>query len=226
MARAHHLPRAGTGKRESSRGAAPNHPKPRQLPIDKEKEMHPAVIVVDMLEGNYEHIPSGDRDERKIIPLVRDFLKQCRGKSIPVIFACDSFLENDFIFKSRMKPHAIRGTAGVRPLAALEIEKTDIILEKRRFSAFFKTDLDQTLRTLGVDTVAVCGIHTHFCVLATALDAVCQDFNSIILEDVSAAYKTQIHENCIDPYRKSVVYPVLRVMTSLEFLHETNDLNA
>ena len=184
--------------------------------------MIPAVVVVDMLEGNYEHIQTDNRDEVKIIPLVRDFLKQCRGQSIPVIFACDSFLENDFIFKGRMKPHAIRGTPGVRPLAALETEKTDIILEKRRFSAFFKTDLDQTLRTLGVDTVAVCGIHTHFCVLATALDAVCLDFHSIMIEDLSAAYKTEIHENCIEAYRKSAVYPILRVMAASEFLNETN----
>jgi nicotinamidase/pyrazinamidase len=184
--------------------------------------MHPAVIVVDMLEGNYEHIQTDDRDEMKIIPLARDFLKQCRTQSIPVVFACDSFLENDFIFKSRMKPHAIRGTSGVKPLPALDIQKNDIILEKRRFSAFFKTDLDQTLRTLGVDTVAVCGIHTHFCVLATALDAVCQDFNSIILEDLSAAYKTEIHQNCIEAYRKSAVYPILRVMASSEFLCEIN----
>ncbi len=185
--------------------------------------MNPAIIVVDMLEGNYEHIQADERDEMKIIPLVRDFLKQCRGKSIPVIFACDSFLENDFIFKSRMKPHAIRGTSGVKPLRALDIEKTDIILEKRRFSAFFKTDMDQTLRTMGVDTVAVCGIHTHFCVLATALDAVCLDFNSIILEDLCAAYKTEIHENCIESYRKSAVYPVLRVMPSSNFLSEINE---
>lgn len=185
--------------------------------------MSPAVVVVDMLEGNYEHIQKEDRDEMRIIPLVRDFLKLCRSKSIPVIFACDSFLQNDFIFKGRMKPHAIRGTSGVKPLAALEIEKTDIILEKRRFSAFFKTDLDQTLRTLGVETVAVCGIHTHFCVLATALDAVCLDFNSILLEDLSAAYKSQIHQNCIEAYRKSAIYPVLRVMTSSEFLRETKD---
>ena len=170
--------------------------------------MNPAVIVVDMLEGNYEHIQADERDEMKIIPLVRDFLKQCRGKSIPVIFACDSFLENDFIFKSRMKPHAIRGTSGVKPLPALDIEKTD---------------MDQTLRTMGVDTVAVCGIHTHFCVLATALDAVCLDFNSIILEDLCAAYKTEIHENCIESYRKSAVYPVLRVMPSSNFLSEINE---
>lgn len=184
----------------------------------KEERMKPAVVVVDMLEGNYEHIQDPERDEVRIIPLVRDFLKSCRSKSIPVIFACDSFLENDFIFKGRMKPHAIRGTSGVRPVPGLEAEPSDVILEKRRFSAFFKTDLDQTLRTWGVDTVAVCGIHTHFCVLATALDAICLDFSSIILEDLCAAYKREIHENCIEAYRKSAIYPLLSVIPSPEFL--------
>jgi nicotinamidase/pyrazinamidase len=184
--------------------------------------MNPAVIVIDMLEGNYEHINDPGRDEVKIIPLLRDFLKQCRRQDIPVIFGCDSFLENDFIFKGRMKPHAIRGTSGTQPLAALEIEDTDIILDKRRFSAFFKTDLDQTLRTLGVDMVAVCGIHTHFCVLATALDAICNDFNAIMLEDLCAAYKTEIHKNCIEAYRKSAITPLLRVMESSDFLKEAS----
>jgi len=179
--------------------------------------MRPSIIVIDMIEGNYEHMIGAKRDELEIVPMVRDFLKQCRRLSIPIILACDSFLEKDFIFDGRMKPHAIRGTSGVQPLSALEIHQTDIILEKRRFSAFFKTDLDQTLRTLGIDTVAVCGVHTHFCVLATALDAICHDFSSIILEDLSAAYKTEIHKNCVDAYRNSAIYPLLRVMESGDF---------
>lgn len=183
--------------------------------------MKPAVIIVDMLEGNYNKERTGDREDEKIIPLVRDTLKKCRALSIPVIFACDSFLERDFIFKGRMKPHAIRGTEGTKPLSDLEPESTDIILDKRRFSAFFKTDLDQTLRTLDIDTVAVCGINTHFCVLATAFDAICNDFHTIILEDMSAAFKKEIHEHCVNAYRNSAIYPLLRVMKAEEFLKET-----
>jgi nicotinamidase-related amidase len=185
--------------------------------------MKPAIIIVDMLEGNYGKERNPDKEEEKIVPAVRDFLKQCRSLSIPVIFACDSFMEKDFIFKGRMKPHAIRGTEGTNPLSDLGPEITDIILEKRRFSAFFKTDLDQTLRTLEIDTVAVCGINTHFCVLATAFDAFCNDFATIILEDLSAAYKKEIHENCLEPYSRSAVYPILRVMKAIEFLQETGD---
>ena len=163
--------------------------------------MKPAVIVVDMLEGNYGKERNTEREEEKIVQPVRDFLRKCRTKSVPIVFACDSFMEKDFIFKGRMKPHAIRGTGGTQPLSDLEPSRSDIILEKRRFSAFFKTDLDQTLRTLGVDTVAVCGINTHFCVLATAFDSFCNDFSTVILEDLSAAYKREIHDNCLEPYR-------------------------
>jgi nicotinamidase/pyrazinamidase len=180
--------------------------------------MKPAVIIVDMINGAYNKNRTGETEQEKIIYPVRDFLKNCRSLSIPVIFACDSFLADDFLFGGRMKPHAIRGTEGTRPLADLEPSKTDIILEKRRFSAFFKTDLDQTLRTMKVDTVAVGGVNTHFCVLATALDAVCHDFHTIMLEDLSAAHKKEIHHNTLDAYRNSAIYPIFRVMGSEEFL--------
>ena len=184
--------------------------------------MRPAIIIIDMLEGNYEKPLKGFKEEEKIVPIVRDFLKTARTIGIPVIFACDSFLENDFIFRGRMKPHAIRGTEGTRPLSDLEPEQSDIILDKRRFSAFFKTDLDQTLRTLNVDTVAIGGINTHFCVLATALDAVCNDFYTIILEDLSAAFKREIHNNFLDAYRNSAIYPIFRVMRSVDLIDEIN----
>jgi nicotinamidase-related amidase len=119
-----------------------------------------------------------------------------------------------------MKPHALRGTPGAEVLAGLMPHSTDIILPKRRFSAFFKTDLDQTLRTLGIDTVAIGGLNTHFCVLATVLDALANDFYTIILEDMCAAYRQDIHDNCVNAYRKSAVYPLLRVVRSTDFLSE------
>lgn len=184
-----------------------------EYPIKK-----PAVIIIDMLVDNYDHERNQDSEAEKIVIPVRNFLRECRLASIPVIFACDSFLQDDFIFRGRMKPHAIRGTAGAGVLPDLEPQEGDIVLPKRRFSAFFKTDLDQTLRTMGVDTVAVGGINTHFCVLASAFDAVCHDFNTVILEDLSAAFKREIHQNCIEPYRFSAIYPIFRVMTSGDFL--------
>ena len=77
-----------------------------------------------------------------------------------------------------------------------------------------------TLRGLQVDTVAVTGIATHVCVLATALDALCHDLKTIILEDCCAAPTPEIHQRTLDNYRRNPLYPLFRVMTTQEFLSE------
>jgi nicotinamidase-related amidase len=159
----------------------------------------PAVIVVDMLKDNID-IDSTHRigDEgRLIIPNVQQLLKFARKKDIPIVFANDSFLATDFIFKGRMKPHCIQGTRGAEVIDELEPQKDDIILPKRRMSAFFKTGLEDDLRARDIDTVIVCGISTTACVMTTAMDAFMNDFYVIVAEDCCAARRREEHENAI-----------------------------
>ena len=178
--------------------------------------MKPCLIVVDMVNDNVhgkEHWPITDA-ARAIIPAINRLLDRAHGQGWPVIFACDSFLPGDFIFGGRMKPHSLRGTPGAEPVPELHRQPGDQLLPKRRFSAFFKTDLDQTLRTIGVDTVLVCGISTNFCVLTTALDALQHDLSAVIVEDCCAAAKQQLHEATLSCYRKNALTPLLQVTPS------------
>ena len=184
--------------------------------------MKPAIIVVDMVKDN---IKEGSRhpitlEARSILPNLQRLLEEGRKRGFPVIFACDSFLKDDFIFKGRMKVHSLRGTEGSEVVDELRPEPTDIVLPKRRFSAFFKTDLDQTLRVLGVDTIIVTGITVEVCVLMTAMEGLCQDFSAIILEDCTASKSKEMHQACLNLYRGFALYPLLRVMTLEEFLKE------
>ena len=121
-----------------------------------------------------------------------------------------------------MKVHALRGTQGAEVIDDLKPEPKDIILPKRRFSAFFKTDLDQTLRMLGVDTIVVTGITTEVCVLMTVMDGLSHDFSVILLEDCSASRKKEFHQGCLSLYRDFALYPLLRIMTLDEFLKEVS----
>jgi nicotinamidase-related amidase len=180
--------------------------------------MKPAVIIVGMVEDNFGKEGDSEEGYGRIVGPLGTFLKKCRHLSIPVIFACDSFVEGDFIFKGGMRPHAIRGSAGAAVPAGLARAQADTVLPKRRFSAFFKTDLDQTLRTIQVDTVAVGGITTDFSVVATAMDALCHDFSTIILEDLCTARSREMHEGFMDAYRRSIIYPLLKVSSADEFL--------
>lgn len=185
--------------------------------------MNPAIIVVDMIKDN---LKEGSRhpitlEGRRIVPNLQRLLAESRERGFPVIFACDSFLENDFIFRGHMRLHAVRGTVGAEVIDELGPDPTDIVLPKRRFSAFYKTDLDQTLRVLGVDTIVVTGITTEVCVLMTALDGLSHDFSAILLEDCTASKSRPIHDACLDLYRDFVLYPLLRVMSLSDFLRET-----
>ena len=188
--------------------------------------MKPAIIVVDMLKDNLKESPRNPflQEGRAIIPNLQRLLGESRKKGFPVIFGCDSFLEGDFIFKGRMKVHALRGTKGAEVVDDLKPEPTDMILPKRRFSAFFKTDLDQTLRMLGVDTIVVTGITTEVCVLMTVMDGLSHDFSVIILEDCSASRKREFHQGCLNLYRDFALYPLLRIMTLSDFLKEISPL--
>lgn len=184
--------------------------------------MKPAIIVVDMLKDTFKE---GSRwpiteEARKIIPTLQRLLTEGRKRGYPIIFACDSFLKEDFIFKGRMKPRSLRGTEEAEVIDELKPEPTDMVLPKRRFSAFFKTDLDQTLRTWGIDTIVVTGITTECCVLTTAMDGLCHDFSVIILEDGCASRSRDIHEGCLNLYREFALYPLLRIMTLETFLKE------
>lgn len=159
-------------------------------------------------------------EAKKITPSILQLTKVFRRCGGRVIFACDSFMEGDFIFGGRMSPHAIRGTGGDQPIAELEMQPQDLYLPKRRMSSFYKTDLDQTLRTWGIHTVGVCGITTNVCVLLTAMDAVQNDFNSIIVSDACACHKPEIHQTTLQLYDKLLLAPMFRILTASELTQE------
>ena len=184
-----------------------------------------AVIVVDMLKDSIDRGNNAEalREARAIIPGINGLTERARQAGMPVIFANDSFLTGDFIFQGSLKEHALRGTEGARVTEELHQANGDIYLPKRRFSAFFKTDLDQTLRLYGIGGVAIAGINSHWCVLSTAFDALSNDFCAYIISDCCATYRADVHKTTMDIYRKSPLYPLFQVMTRAEFLNTLDD---
>ena len=182
--------------------------------------MKPALIIIDMLKDTFEKHPDAfiSKEALKFVPTINRLSSIFRDKGFPVIFSCDSFLEDDFIFQGKMKPHSIRGTEGANVIDQLDKELSDIVSEKRRFSAFFKTDLDQTLRDLDCDTVVVVGISTHICVLSTLIDAVAFDFKAILLRDCCQAHTSEIHDGVTQIYEKTPLYPLMRILSSEEII--------
>jgi nicotinamidase/pyrazinamidase len=179
-----------------------------------------ALVIVDMLKDTFQKHPNAyiTKQALNFVPTINRLASLFRQHNMPVIFSCDSFFPEDFIFKGKMKPHSIKGTEGAQVIDALEQAPTDLVSEKRRFSAFFKTDLDQTLRMFNVDTIVVAGLATHICILTTVLDAVASDFKAVLVQDCCAAPTPEIHDNIIRIYEKAAFAPLLRIMSSAEII--------
>ena len=188
--------------------------------MNSENREIPALLIIDMLKDNFDakkKLPITPLALQIIEPLNRT-IGVFRAHQWPIVFSTDAFHPDDFIFEGRMKPHSIAGTSGAQVIDELEQLPSDYWLPKPRFSAFFRTDLDQWLREKGVTLCAVGGIATNFCVLTTAMDAICHDFKTVVLEDCSVAASQEIHTQTLNIYRRNPLFPLFRVMPSSELI--------
>jgi len=184
----------------------------------------PALLIIDMVKDNFiddRNLPITQL-ARQIIDPINRLSSSFRSRGWPVVFSTDAFHKQDFIFRSKMTPHSLAGTTGAEIIDELDRKDEDLWLPKPRFSAFFKTGLEDWLREKCVTLCAVAGIATNYCVLTTVMDAICHDFKAVIIEDCSTAFTQSLHEQTLDIYRRNPLYPLLKISTSTELLKELN----
>jgi ureidoacrylate peracid hydrolase len=130
-----------------------------------------AVLVVDMVNEFFE--PGGkmvlDGGTALYVP-VNALLDAVHQAHLPVFYTNQWLRPDDALFKKRV-PHCLMGTWGAQLVDALHRAPADIVVPKRRYSAFFGTDLDLLLRERKIDTVIVSGVVTNICVRSTVHDA-------------------------------------------------------
>jgi ureidoacrylate peracid hydrolase len=86
--------------------------------------------------------------------------------------------------------------------AALEVRPDDLIVEKNRFSAFIQgsSDLAETLRARGLDTLLITGTVTNVCCESTARDAMMLNFKTIMVTDGNAAVTDEDHNASLSAF--------------------------
>lgn len=146
-----------------------------------------ALLIIDMLNDFIEDtgalvVPGAKR----IIPRIIQILEDARQQGIPVIYVTDSHREDDHEFRY-WPAHAISDTWGGEVIEELEPASGDFIVPKRRYSAFFGTDLDNYLRELGIKKLYLAGVLTNICVYATALDASMRNYGVAVFKDAVAS---------------------------------------
>ncbi len=149
-----------------------------------------AVIVIDMINefckpGGRMVLPGYER----LVPPQLAVIEAARAVGAPVLWVHDAHRGNvrrDREWAKRT-PHSVENTWATEIIADLGARDDEIHIIKRRYSAFFGTDLDLTLKDLMVDQLVVFGVVTNICVRSTVHDAFFNGYEVVVPEDCCAA---------------------------------------
>jgi nicotinamidase-related amidase len=150
--------------------------------------MREAVVVLDMTNDSIAPEARALERRKAILPQTEKFLAWARKNGKPVVHICSARRETDKWFRKHWEFVNRIWEPGQLPIPALYDAKQDVIVHKRRYSAFFASDLDLTLRELDADSLVLLGWSTSLAVLSTALDAWQHAYATTVLSDLTVAH--------------------------------------
>jgi isochorismate hydrolase len=78
----------------------------------------------------------------------------------------------------------------MKTMAPLE---TETVMDKNRYSAFYQTNLDEMLRSRGLEELIITGVMTNCCCDTTARDGFVRDYHIFFVSDATATVNEELH---------------------------------
>lgn len=156
--------------------------------------MSNAVIVVDMLRGFMEEgyaLYCGPA-ARAIIPNVVNLVTRESKKGSAIFFIADSHLPDDREFEI-FPSHCVADTIEADVIPELCQFASGNVITKQRYSGFFGTALDASLKKVNPVKVIISGVCTDICVLHTVADARNRDYSVEVPIDCVASFDEEAH---------------------------------
>lgn len=167
-------------------------------------EGRPALIVIDIQKSTF----IDDSEVRSIDNMpgykdrmiaARDLVDAAHEHDVPVIFIQEIHRSDLIDFGRELDGdedvHCLEGDPRTEVAKEeMRFKKSDYVIPKRRYSAFFGTDLEILLRGLKVDTLLLCGGLTDVCVHYTFVDGHQSDYFCRVVEDCVGGSSVEAHE--------------------------------
>lgn len=163
--------------------------------------MRTALVIGDVQRGITDSYPFA----RQVIAPLTALLPRARAAGVLVVFVHIAFRPNradlppgNPLFSAFFEAGEVfhEGAAGTE--LALPVHDDDVVVLKRRASAFAGTDLDLVLRARGVEAIAVAGVATSAMVAATCYDAADRGYRVTVLRDGCADGDSAVHDFFMD----------------------------
>lgn len=173
-------------------------------------EGNPVLIVIDILESSVIDNEPGDdlsiphmSDYGHRMREARHAVDGARAAGIPVIFIQEVHRPDMVDFGRELDGSETVHCLENNPMTdvareALGVVDDDYIIKKRRYSAFYGTDLEILLRGLKADTLLLCGGLTDVCVHYTFVDGHQGDYFCRVIEDCVAGSSLRAHDGALE----------------------------
>jgi len=141
--------------------------------------MKTALIVVDVQN---DYFPGGKMELHNInqvSSVISDVIKNFRDSNLPVIHVQHIFLNDD-------APFFVANTNGVEIHPSAKPQHNETLIIKHTPNSFNKTNLDETLKGLGIEEVVVIGAMTHICIDSTVRAASDLGYQVKVISDATA----------------------------------------
>lgn len=160
-----------------------------------------ALLVIDAIEATgADSLYDPDAATAAYRANVARAVAACHAAGVPVIFCNDAHVRGLDRELELWGEHGVEGESRIFP--EIEVGEGDIVVPKRRYSGFFQTDLDLTLRELGARTVIAVGADTNICVLHTLADAYFNNYASVVVEDATMTFLCGTQEGALEHCEK------------------------
>lgn len=158
-----------------------------------DKSSRTALLVMDVQPGIIDRVP----DSAAYLALATATVRAARSHAVPVVHVVVGFRPGGPEVSSKnqafggLKQQLPAYLVEARPLIAPE--GSDVVVTKRRVSAFAGSDLECVLRAGEIDHLLLCGIATSGVVLSTLREAADKDYRLTVLADLCADPDAEVH---------------------------------
>ncbi len=175
-------------------------------PSDELKEVGNVVlVVVDIQGGGLANPFQPSKPEQTFMPgrEVRnpkavDLVAAFRAAGVPVVFIQEvhkpSLVDIGRELDGNEGPHCIEGEPRTELHPGLDPRPEEYHIKKRRYSAFYGTELDLVLRGYHAETVILIGGMTDVCIHYTAVDAHQLDYHFRTVTDLVVGSGAELHD--------------------------------
>ena len=149
-----------------------------------------SLLNIDLTKDCLGHLAAPEVD--RIIAGTNELVRLFRRTERPIVWVRQEFapdLSDAFLEMRRRRIQAhIASTPGAQLDPRLDVRATDVMVIKKRYSAFFGTALDELLNKFSADTLVLTGVNTHACIRTTAIDAYQRDLKVIFASECVGTY--------------------------------------